>query len=75
MSWIVVFVLIIFIAIWMTLTFTNTLCTGTVGFGLCYKSANDPACPVCPPTPAPAPAPTTVSHYMPEPVDVEPYIK
>jgi hypothetical protein len=69
----VVFVLIIFIAIWMTLTFTNTLCTGAVGFGLCYKSANDPACPVCPPTPAPAP--TTVSHYMPEPVDVEPYIK
>ena len=75
MSWVIVAILVVFITIWMILTFTNTLCTGAVGFGLCYKSASDPACPVCPvcPTPAPVPAPTTVSHYMPEPV--EPYLK
>jgi len=76
MSWVIVLVLLVFIAIWMALTFTNTLCTGNVGFGLCYKSANDPACPVCPvcpPAPAPVPTPSTVSNYMPEPV--EPYLK
>ena len=73
MSWAVVGILTIFLIIWMTLTFTNQLCVGPVGFGLCYKSANDPACPVCPvcprapaPSPAPAPPPRTVSTYEPE---------
>ena len=75
MSWAIVLVLLVFITIWMILTFTNTLCTGGAGIGLCYKTANDPACPVCPPAPVPAPVPTpsTTSHYMPEPV--EPYLK
>jgi len=70
MSWAVVGILTIFLIIWMTLTFTNQLCVGPVGFGLCYKSAKDPACPVCPqapaPSPAPSPAPRTVSTYEPE---------
>lgn len=70
----VVIILLIFITVWMSLTFTNQFCaTGPVAFGLCYKSASDPACPtcpVCPPAPAPSPSSTT-SHYMPEPV--EPY--
>jgi len=68
MSWVVVGILTIFLIIWMALTFTNQLCTGPVGFGLCYKSDKDPACPVCPvcpqaPAPSPAPAPHTVSTY------------
>jgi len=71
MSWVVVGILTIFLIIWMTLTFTNQLCVGPVGFGLCYKSADDPACPVCPvcpraPAPSPAPTPSTVSTYVPE---------
>lgn len=73
MSWVVVGILTIFLIIWMALTFTNQLCVGPVGFGLCYKSADDPACPACPvcpkapaPSPAPAPTPRTVSTYEPE---------
>ena len=58
--WIIVVVLLVFITIWMALTFTNTLCTGTVGFGLCYNTATDPACPTCPVCPPPPPtAPST----------------
>ena len=76
MSWLIVLVLLVFITIWMALTFTNTLCTGTVGFGLCFKSAKDPACPVCPSTPSPTPSPSSGSSgYMPEPVDIEAYTK
>ena len=50
-SMIMMAVLIIFLIIWMSLTFTNTFCTGPVGFGLCYKKA----CPVCMTSPAPSP--------------------
>ena len=58
-------VLVLFLIIWMSLSFTNQLCDSV---GLCYKKE----CPVCPsapaPSPAPAPAPApTVSTYMPEP--------
>jgi hypothetical protein len=78
MSWVVVAILVIFLIIWMSLTFTNQLCTGMVGFGLCFKSPDDPACPVCPPAAAPAavvmtPAalgPTGKSNY-----EMEPYSK
>ena len=74
MSWIVVAILVIFLTIWMALTFTNQLCVGPVGFGLCYKTDKDPACPVCPtPTPVPVSAPMPVagtSHY-----EMEPYSK
>ena len=72
MSWIVVAILVIFLTIWMALTFTNQLCIGPVGFGLCYKTDKDPACPVCPPAaPAPVPAPVAgTSTY-----EMEPYSK
>ena len=53
-SMIMMAVLIIFLIIWMSLTFTNQFCTGPVGFGLCYKTA----CPVCMTSPAPSPSPT-----------------
>ena len=49
--------LIIFIIIWMSLTFTNQFCTGAAGFGLCYKTE----CPVCLMSPASAPAPGAVA--------------
>ena len=74
MSWAVVAILVVFLIIWMSLTFTNQLCTGMVGFGLCFKSPDDPACPVCPaPVAAPSPvtAPTTgTSNY-----EMDPYSK
>ena len=65
---ILAFCLLIFIIVWMSLTFTNQFCTGKVGFGLCYKTD----CPVCAMSPAPAPAPasntaTTTSMYMSQP--------
>ena len=71
-AWMLVLLCTLFLAIWTALTFTNQLCTGPVGFGLCYKSAKDPACPVCPPSPQPAVQPgpvavTTTSTYEPEP--------
>ena len=44
--------LIIFLIIWMSLTFTNQFCTGAVGFGLCYNTS----CPVCNTSPAPSPS-------------------
>ena len=67
---ILAFCLLIFIIVWMSLTFTNQFCTGKVGFGLCYKTA----CPVCMTSPAPSPSPapasntaTTTSMYMSQP--------
>jgi hypothetical protein len=77
MSWAFVAILVVFLIIWMSLTFTNQFCTGMVGFGLCYKSADDPACPVCPaPVAAPMAPPVTgpaaagTSTY-----EMEPYSK
>ena len=62
--------LLLFIIVWMSLTFTNQFCTGKIGFDLCYKTD----CPVCTMSPAPAPAPAPVSNtapttsmYMPKP--------
>ena len=80
MSWIIVAILVVFLIIWMSLTFTNQLCTGMVGFGLCYKTDKDPVCPVCPvcpavvappaTSPATSPAATSTSTY-----EMEPYSK
>jgi hypothetical protein len=66
--------LILFIIIWMALTFTNTLCSP---IGLCYKQTCPPptVCPVCPPAQAPAQAPAPMarapsnatSGFVPEP--------
>lgn len=77
MSWAFVAILVVFLIIWMSLTFTNQFCTGMVGFGLCFKSADDPACPVCPPPvaapmapPVTGPAATGTSTY-----EMEPYSK
>jgi hypothetical protein len=73
MSWAFVAILVVFLIIWMSLTFTNQFCTGMVGFGLCFKSADDPACPVCPEPVAPpvtGPAATGTSTY-----EMEPYSK
>lgn len=59
-AWILVACCTVFLIVWMALTFTNQFCTGTVGFGLCYNSADDPACPVCGAAPSPmvqAPSP------------------
>lgn len=77
MSWIIVAILVVFLIIWMSLTFTNQLCTGMVGFGLCYKTCQTPACPVCPAvvappvtSPATSPAATGTSTY-----EMEPYSK
>jgi hypothetical protein len=77
MSWAVVVILVIFLIIWMALTFTNQLCVGPVGFGLCFKSPDDPACPVCPAPVAPpmeppvtGPAAAGTSTY-----EMEPYSK
>jgi hypothetical protein len=74
----VTLVLLIFITIWMSLTFTGMLCDNEyVGMGLCYDAAwkaKRPVsfCPPCAPAPAPttapAPAPRTTSTY-----EVEPY--
>lgn len=74
MSWAVVAILVLFLIIWMSLTFTNQLCVGPVGFGLCFKSADDPACPVCPP-PAPAPTPVTAPASGTSNYEMEPYSK
>jgi hypothetical protein len=43
----IIIVLLLFIIIWMSLSFKNVLCEGRAGFGLCYKKAA-PACPACP---------------------------
>ena len=75
MSWIVVAILVIFLIIWMSLTFTNQLCVGPVGFGLCYKSDKDPACPVCPSAPAPAPVTTGPATTGTSTYEMEPYSK
>ena len=40
---------IIFIIVWMSLTFTNKFCTGKIGFGLCYNTS----CPACAAAPSP----------------------
>ena len=76
---IVTIILLIFIAIWMSLTFTNTLCDNQyVGLGLCFDQAWKTKRPVsfCPPcAPAtsapspPAPAPRTMTSTY----EVEPY--
>lgn len=72
MAWLVVFLLVVFLVVWMSLTFTNQFCTGLIGFGLCYKTDKDPACPKCPPVAmAPSPAQTTTSTYIPEPYAME----
>ena len=42
----IIIVLLLFIIIWMSLSFKNVLCEGRAGFGLCYKKAA-PACPAC----------------------------
>lgn len=70
--WAIVLILVIFLTIWMSLTFTGMLCDNEyVGMGLCY----DPAwknkrpvssCPVCP-SPVPSPPTNTVSSYAAEP--------
>ena len=43
------FCFFVFIVVWVSLTFTNTLCNGTVG--VCFKKAqpagNDGACATC----------------------------
>ena len=44
--------LIVFLIVWMSLTFTNQFCKGTIGFGLCYNTS----CPVCAMTPSPSPS-------------------
>jgi hypothetical protein len=71
----VAIILLMFITIWMTLTFTNTLCDNeTVGMGLCWRRAqpvgNQGECPICPDCPtvpsAPSPSPGT-STYMKQP--------
>ena len=71
MAWQVFLACIVLLIITVVLTFTNQFCVGPIGFGLCYKSASDPACPVCPPVMpspvAPAHSPTTTSTYEPEP--------
>jgi hypothetical protein len=84
-AWGLVFICTLFLIIWMALTFTNQFCTGAIGFGLCYNSASDPACPVCPaPVPVPAPAPVQSPSPAPAPVSTpgttssyepEPYFK
>ena len=56
--WILVTCCTVFLIVWMALTFTNQFCaTGPVAFGLCYKSADDPACQVCSVSPSPSPGP------------------
>jgi len=72
---VVTIILLIFITIWMALTFTNTLCDNQyVGLGLCYDAAwkaQRPVsfCPPCAPTNTPAQTPRTgTSGY-----EVEPY--
>ena len=64
---IIAVLLFLFIAVWLTLTFTNMFCDSAIGFGLCWKKAQPAGkegacptcatCPVCPTVPAPAPAP------------------
>lgn len=69
-------ILIIFIIIWMSLTFTDTLCDNEyVGMGLCFDPAWKTRRPVsfCPPcvaaasAPAPRPAAPSTSGYTAEP--------
>jgi hypothetical protein len=57
--WAIVLILVIFLTIWMSLTFTDTLCDNKyVGMGLCYNAAWKTQRPVsfCPPC-AQSPAP------------------
>ena len=57
---IITLILVIFLTIWMSLTFTDTLCNNEyVGMGLCYNPAWKTQRPVsfCPPCSAPAPSP------------------
>jgi hypothetical protein len=46
----IILALLIFITIWMSLSFKNVMCEGRAGFGLCYKKP----CPPCVCTKAPA---------------------
>jgi hypothetical protein len=46
----IIIALLIFITIWMSLSFKNVLCEGRAGFGLCYKKP----CPPCVCAKAPA---------------------
>jgi hypothetical protein len=39
----IIIALLIFITIWMSLSFKNVLCEGRAGFGLCYNKS----CPPC----------------------------
>jgi len=39
----IIIALLIFIIIWMSLSFKNVLCEGRAGFGLCYNKT----CPPC----------------------------
>lgn len=41
--------LLVFIIIWMSLSFKNVFCTGRAGFELCYKKS----CPMCQTCPTP----------------------
>ncbi len=78
--WVIVLILLAFITLWMTLSFTNTLCDNEyVGIGMCFdpawKTMRPPsACPACPvPSPAPSPSPSpspsesSTSGYTAEP--------
>ena len=74
---IVAVLLFIFLAVWLTLTFTNMFCDGAIGFGLCWKKqqpagkegacSSCPVCPVCPTVPAPAPAARAPAPRAPAP--------
>lgn len=67
LPWILLACCTVFLIIWMALTFTNQFCTGNIGFGLCYQTADDPACPVCETIPAPAAAPVGAPRPAPAP--------
>ena len=78
---IVTIILLIFITIWMALTFTNTLCDNQyVGLGLCFdkgwKSKRPVSfCPPCvtAPSPQPAMAPAPTPRTLTSTYEVEPY--
>jgi hypothetical protein len=73
--WAIVLILVIFLTIWMSLTFTDTLCDNKyVGMGLCYNAAwktQRPVsfCPPCAQSPARAPValPQGSSGYTADP--------
>lgn len=75
----VTIILLIFITIWMALTFTNTLCDNQyVGLGLCFDTAwkaRRPVsfCPPCVTAAAPSPSPTPAPRSGTSGYEVEPY--